>query len=99
MESESGDSLGNVTLTFEIGTDMDAALLKVSNKLNQVPDYPELAEKPVIVSASEQRQAIAYIILRKTAGDPEGIVVYPDKSTLMNTDNWLNLVLPEKYFE
>ncbi|MCP4667826.1 MAG: efflux RND transporter permease subunit, partial [Deltaproteobacteria bacterium] len=26
MDSESRDSLGNVTLTFEIGTDMDAAL-------------------------------------------------------------------------
>jgi HAE1 family hydrophobic/amphiphilic exporter-1 len=73
MESESRDSFGDVTLTFEIGTDMDAALLKVSNKLNQVPDYPELAEKPVIVSASEQRQAIAYIVLRKRTSDSRGI--------------------------
>jgi len=66
MASESRDSLGNVTLTFEIGSDMDAALLKVSNKLNLVPNYPERAEKPIIISASEQRQAIAYIVLKKT---------------------------------
>ena len=49
MESESRDSSGNVTLTFEIGTDMDAALLKVSNKLNLVPEYPENVEKPIII--------------------------------------------------
>jgi HAE1 family hydrophobic/amphiphilic exporter-1 len=73
MESESRDSSGNVTLTFAIGTDMDASILKVSNKLNQVPTYPDNVEKPVIVSASEQREAIAYLILRKTAGDPSGI--------------------------
>jgi HAE1 family hydrophobic/amphiphilic exporter-1 len=73
MESESRDSDGNITLTFEIGTDMDAALLKVSNKLNLVPEYPENAEKPIIISASEQRQAIAYIILRKSGREKKGI--------------------------
>lgn len=35
--------------------------------------------------------------MRLKSGDPEGIVIYPDKSTLINTDNWLNLILPEKY--
>jgi hypothetical protein len=37
--------------------------------------------------------------MRFKSGDPEGIVFYPDKTTLMNTDNWLNLVLPEKFFK
>ena len=73
MTSESRDSLGNITLTFEIGSDMDAALLKVSNKLNLVPNYPERVEKPIIIPASEQRQAIAYIILRKTGDDDSEI--------------------------
>jgi len=73
MKSDSSDSLGNVTLTFEIGTDMDAALLKVSNKLNLVPEYPENVERPIIISASEQRQAIAYIVLKKTRGDASEI--------------------------
>lgn len=70
MESESHDSMGNITLTFQIGTDMEAALLKVSNKLDQVPRYPERAEKPVIVSAGEQRQAIAYVVLGRMKSDP-----------------------------
>jgi hydrophobic/amphiphilic exporter-1 (mainly G- bacteria), HAE1 family len=73
MESESRESLGDVTLTFALETDMDAAILKVSNKLNQVPSYPDNVEKPIIVSASEQREAIAYLILRKTRGDPADI--------------------------
>jgi HAE1 family hydrophobic/amphiphilic exporter-1 len=73
MESESRDGIGDVTLTYEIGTDMDAALLKVSNKLNQVPEYPDTAEKPIIITASEQRQAIAYIVLRKTKGDAASV--------------------------
>ena len=36
MTSESRDSSGTVNLLFEIGTDKDEALLRVSNKLNQV---------------------------------------------------------------
>ena len=73
MTSESRDSMGDVTLTFAIGSDMDASILKVSNKLNQVQTYPDNVEKPVIVSASEQREAIAYLLLRKTIGDPSTI--------------------------
>ncbi|MBW2103920.1 MAG: efflux RND transporter permease subunit, partial [Deltaproteobacteria bacterium] len=41
-----------------------------SNKLDQVPRYPERAEKPVIVSAGEQRQAIAYVVLGRMKSDP-----------------------------
>jgi len=82
MESESVDSSGIVTLTFEIGTDIDAALLKVSNKLTQVPSYPETALKPVLISAGEQKQAMAYIILRKTKGDPSEILF--EKSYAIN---------------
>jgi len=74
MESESLDSSGIVTLTFEVGTDIDTALLKVSNKLTQVPSYPETALKPVLISAGEQRQAMAYITLKKTKGDPSEIL-------------------------
>jgi len=33
------------------------------------------------------------------SGDPQGLVNYPEKSMIMNTDNWLTLVLPEKYSE
>jgi len=47
MESSSLNSQGSVTLRFTIGTEVDKALLRVSNKLNEVPSYPENVEKPV----------------------------------------------------
>lgn len=78
MTSESFDSSGRITLEFSVGTDIDAALLKVSNKLDQVPKYPTDADKPIIISASEQGQPIAWIVLQQL--DPHG----PDIGTLRN---------------
>lgn len=64
LTSESLDSMGRVTLEFSVGTDIDVALLKVSTKLDQVPSYPDDADRPVIVSASENAPPIAWIVLR-----------------------------------
>ncbi|MGD8897312.1 MAG: efflux RND transporter permease subunit, partial [Acidobacteriota bacterium] len=66
MESSSADSSGSITLTFPVGTDTDAALLKVSNRLEQVPQYPEDADKPVISSVDANEGAIGWWILRST---------------------------------
>ena len=64
LTSESGDSRGRVNLEFSVGTDIDAALLRVSTKLDQVPAYPEDADRPIIVSASENAPPMAWIVLR-----------------------------------
>ena len=69
LTSESRDSVGVVNLEFSVGTDIDAALLKVSTKLDQVPSYPDNAERPVIVSASENAPPIAWIVLRPIRDD------------------------------
>ena len=69
LTSESMDSVGTVTLEFSVGTDIDAALLKVSTKLDQVPSYPEDADRPIIVSAGENATAIAWLVLRRTSDD------------------------------
>ncbi|MFQ5788968.1 MAG: efflux RND transporter permease subunit, partial [Acidobacteriota bacterium] len=66
MESSSSDSMGTINLTFPVGTDVDAALLKVSNRLQQVPSYPEDAEKPVISSVNVNENALAWFILLPT---------------------------------
>ena len=66
LTSESFDSRGVVTLEFSVGTDVDTALLKVSTKLDQVPTYPEDADRPIIVSASENAPPIAWMVLRPT---------------------------------
>ena len=46
MTSESSDGVGRVNLEFSVGTDIDAALLRVSTKLDQVPEYPDDAWRP-----------------------------------------------------
>jgi HAE1 family hydrophobic/amphiphilic exporter-1 len=73
MKSESFYSRGRVTLKFQVGTDPDTALLKVSNNLNQVPEYPDEAQEPVLVSSGSEQNAIAWIILERLNGDNTGI--------------------------
>jgi hydrophobic/amphiphilic exporter-1 (mainly G- bacteria), HAE1 family len=68
MKSESLDGLAYINLKFEIGTDPDAALLRVSNKLDQVKQYPADMDRPVIKSGGRRESAIAWMILRATEG-------------------------------
>ena len=51
-ESSSKDNMGEITLTFSLGTDIRAALQDVSNKLNEVSSYPDNVEEPIIETAS-----------------------------------------------
>ncbi len=69
MTSSSMDSVGNVTLEFSVGTDINAALLRVSTKLDQVSSYPEDADQPILVSASENASPIAWIVLTRIRDD------------------------------
>jgi HAE1 family hydrophobic/amphiphilic exporter-1 len=73
MESQSFDSRGRVVLKFEQGTSEDAALLKVANKLNQVPEYPDEVKEPVIISSGSEQDAIAWVVFKKTSGDPADV--------------------------
>ena len=68
MESSSQDSFGQLTLTFRTGTDVDSALLKVSNSLQQVPSYPATAEKPIITSGDANANASAWFVILKAEG-------------------------------
>lgn len=63
IKSESRDSIAYINLMFEIGTDTDEALLRVSNKLDQVKRYPADVDKPVIKSGGQHETAIAWMIL------------------------------------
>ncbi len=63
MTSESADSRGMITLEFQIGSDMEEALLKVNSRLQQVPEYPEDADQPVITTANSSDSPIAWFIL------------------------------------
>lgn len=78
MESESRDSRANITLAFEVGSDMDAALLRVANKLNLVTGYPEQAEKPTLMSASERRDPMAYVVYKNKKGFTKDVTLEKD---------------------
>ena len=52
MTSESADSQSTITLEFLVGTNMEEALLKVNSRLQQVREYPEDADQPVITTAN-----------------------------------------------
>jgi HAE1 family hydrophobic/amphiphilic exporter-1 len=68
LKSESQDGMGYINLRFEIGTDTDEALLRVSNKLDQVKQYPDGAEKPVIKSGGRHERAIAWMVVSALEG-------------------------------
>ncbi|MCK5204926.1 MAG: efflux RND transporter permease subunit, partial [Desulfobacterales bacterium] len=68
MESASFNSQGTVTLRFSIGTDVDTALLRVSNKLDEVPSYPENVDKPIITATGAATSPVIWMVL-KTSGD------------------------------
>jgi HAE1 family hydrophobic/amphiphilic exporter-1 len=70
MESASYNGRAEVTLTFEVGTDLNAALLSVSNKLNEVRQYPENVEKPVIEASGAQSSPVIWMVMKTISGDP-----------------------------
>ncbi len=61
--SSSSDSEGEIEMEFQVGTDMSSTLLKVGSKLDQVPSYPEDADKPVILTVGANSSSIAYFSL------------------------------------
>lgn len=76
MESTSSNSMGQITLKFEIGTDTDNAMLHITNKLNEVSSYPENVEKPVINASGESTDPVIWIMLKSMEGNDRPIRTY-----------------------
>lgn len=76
MESSSWNSIGSVTLKFKLGTDIDDALLRVSNKLNEVKSYPENVERPVINATGAATSPVIWMTLKTTGDNPNSIYTY-----------------------
>ncbi len=70
MESESRDNMGWITLTFDIGVTMSDALLRVSNKLDEVQSYPENVDKPVLSASGSETDPIVMTALQALPGNP-----------------------------
>ncbi|MBE9528306.1 MAG: efflux RND transporter permease subunit [Proteobacteria bacterium] len=76
MESSSFNNQGSITLRFKVGTALDGALLRVSNKVNEVPDYPENVEKPYINASGSDASPVIWMIFRAQADNPTPIATY-----------------------
>lgn len=70
MRSEAYPDRGTITLEFEVGVSLEEALVRVSNRLTQVPSYPEAAREPVVNTASNAGPPLAVITIQSTTGAP-----------------------------
>lgn len=76
MESTSSTGEGSITLKFKLGTDLDSALLRVSNKLNEVRSYPQNAERPVINATGAATSPVIWMALKTTEQNPNSVYTY-----------------------
>jgi hydrophobic/amphiphilic exporter-1 (mainly G- bacteria), HAE1 family len=76
LSSEATDSQGTVKLEFHVGTDLEGALLKVNARLQQVREYPEEADQPVISTSNSSDRPIAWFILSTRMPTDEQIVEF-----------------------
>jgi len=84
-EATASDNLAEITLTFSVGTDMNKALLEVSNKLNQVENYPENVQQPIIASAGSNASPVIWMGFVTNEGNEKDIDTY--KTYLENEIN------------
>ena len=72
MKSEAKPDEASIELEFEVGTSLDEALVRVSNRLTQVPRYPEAARQPVVNTATNAGPPLAVITIKSLDGGAVG---------------------------
>jgi HAE1 family hydrophobic/amphiphilic exporter-1 len=78
VTSSSQQGRGRLTLEFNVGTNMDRALLLVANRLDRVSGYPEETDEPTLDTAGSEDNAIAWFIIRRAPGNERPIHEYGD---------------------
>lgn len=73
VNSNINQGSGAITLEFELGADMDQALINVISALNQAPPRPLDADEPVVFSgaAGSNGQLVASILIRPLPDNPD----------------------------
>ncbi len=67
-----------LTLEFDISTNMDRALLLVSNRLDRVNGYPDEANEPTLDTAGSEDSPIAWFIVNRAEGNERPIHEFGD---------------------
>jgi len=76
--SDSSQGQSSITMEFDINTQMDKALLLVSNRLDRVTGYPEEADEPSLRVRAGGDSAIAWFIITRQKGNVKPIHEYGD---------------------
>ena len=78
IESAARRGYGSITLEFAVGTDMDKAMLLVSNHLDRITGYPDEADEPTIDTAGSDDTPIANLVLMRLPGNDRDMNSYGD---------------------
>ncbi len=85
MESSASMNSGSITLEFEVDTDIEEALVRVTNNLSQVSSYPDSVREPVVETANSAGPPLAVVAIRD-----------PKKGSVAAYRTWVeDEVLPE----
>ena len=77
MTSTASLGSANITLEFKVGVNSQEVLQDVSNKIDEVPEYPEDVDRPIIDMAdTASDEAIAYLLLQSDDPDFEVATFY-----------------------
>ena len=76
LESDSRNGRGTVTLRFKIGTNVDDALLRVSNKVGEVKNFPEGADKPVLSATGASTSPVIWMVMKTLEGNERHVQTY-----------------------
>ena len=79
MSSESMDSVGRIILEFQVGSDMEKAVVDVIGRLEQVREYPVDADRPVISTSNANDSPIAWFILSGRQPSPDEIRAFEER--------------------
>lgn len=63
MSSEARRGSGSINLELAVGSSLEEALVRVSNLLSQVPEYPQNARQPVITTANSTGPPLAALVI------------------------------------
>ena len=74
--AETGRS--RITLEFQIGQNMDRAILLVANRLDRVNGYPDEAQRPQIQTRGSEDNPIAWFVITRRGGNDRPIHTYGD---------------------
>ena len=76
MDSSSYNGTCELSLKFEIGTDIDTALLRVTNKLDEVPEYPDSADRPIVSATGASTSPVIWMMLRTLPDNGRDVNTY-----------------------